>query len=157
MTALFANKHVIIALLVAPLLAVFTWLAVGELTGEKPRAAQPGASYPLLAKSNCRYASGQCDLENGDLALTLSARQTGAGLTLVMNASHPLDHVLLANASTASTLPSAMLRRDEAGRLWELPLEAIPATSDRLRLVALTGGSRYYVENGAEFLRTGTE
>ncbi len=154
---LLANKHVVIALFVAPLLAVFTWLAVGELSGEKPRAAQPGVSYPLLAKSNCRYASGQCDLENGNLALKLKARQTEGGLTLVLHASHPLDLVLLANSSTASTVPTAMLRRDEGGLLWEMPLEASPEASDRLRLVAVAGGSRYYVEHSAVFLRTGVE
>jgi NADH:ubiquinone oxidoreductase subunit 3 (subunit A) len=61
---MFKNWHVIIAMIVAPILAVLAWFAVDYFVAERPHAAKEGAAYSLIAKSNCRYDSGQCDLEN---------------------------------------------------------------------------------------------
>ena len=43
------NKHVIIALLVAPILAILAWFAVGQIAGEKAEVAEPGAQYTRLS------------------------------------------------------------------------------------------------------------
>ena len=75
---MFKNKHVIIALIVTPILAALAWIGVGQLMGEKPHAARPGQSYPLVEKSNCRYESGACDLENEDFLLRLTFHETEA-------------------------------------------------------------------------------
>jgi hypothetical protein len=40
------NKHVVIAMIVAPILAVLAWFAVGALVGEKAQVAKPGGAYP---------------------------------------------------------------------------------------------------------------
>ena len=66
---MFTNKHVIVALIVAPVLSVLAWYAVGSFTGEQPTPAEPGQSYPLVEKSNCRYPSGECELENEDFSV----------------------------------------------------------------------------------------
>ena len=68
---MFSNKHVLVAMLVAPVLAIMAWFAVDYFVAERPHAAEEGATYTLLAKSNCRYASGKCDLENADFELTI--------------------------------------------------------------------------------------
>jgi len=73
---MFTNKHVIIAMLVAPVLAIMAWFAVDYFIGERPHAAKEGAAYTLIAKSNCRYDSGQCDLENSDFKLNLRPTPT---------------------------------------------------------------------------------
>lgn len=57
-TRLLTNKHVVIAMLVAPVLAVIAYFAVDASVSEPPKAAQPGQSYPLAVRSNCRYTSG---------------------------------------------------------------------------------------------------
>ena len=72
---MFTNKHIIVALLVTPVLAVLAWFAVGAFVGEKPQQAAPGQSYPLVERSNCRYDSGQCDLHNEDLQLSITFEQ----------------------------------------------------------------------------------
>ncbi len=93
---MFTNKHVIIAMIVAPILAVLAWFAVGEFTGEQPKRAEPGQTYPLVEKSNCRYQSGACDLENGDFKLRLSLQDGVTGPEFLLTASHPLEGVVLA-------------------------------------------------------------
>ena len=101
------NRHVITALLVAPILAVLAWFAVGNLVGERATPAQAGQSYPLVARSNCRYESGQCDLENEDFRLRLSLTDGITGPEFILSASHPLEGVVLAVASSAPAFPEA--------------------------------------------------
>ena len=72
----FTNKHVVIAMIVAPVLAVLAWFATGQLSGEKPQPAEQGKSYPLVEKSNCRYPSGACDLENENFKLRLTVEES---------------------------------------------------------------------------------
>ncbi|HAN68249.1 MAG TPA: hypothetical protein DCQ70_07120, partial [Halieaceae bacterium] len=93
---MFSNRHVIIALLVAPLLSIGAWFAVGQLVGEQPQQAEAGSDYPLLAKSNCRYDSGRCELANGDLELEIDVQALGSGWQLRLLASHALEGAVMA-------------------------------------------------------------
>lgn len=158
---MFSNRHVIVALLVAPVMAILAWFAVGQLVGERAAPAQAGQSYPLLAQSNCRYASGSCELKNAELWLRLEA-ESGAAPQLRLTASHPLDGVKLAvsangqasgadagSDSTAS--PRALAPRGDDGRTWVLPLpDKLPADG-QLQLVALAAGALYFAETGTAF------
>lgn len=63
---MFKNKHFIIALLIAPILSLIAYFGTDMALSEKPHAAKEGESYKLASKSNCRYTSGLCDMENGD-------------------------------------------------------------------------------------------
>ncbi len=45
-TRLLTNKHVVIAMLVAPVLAVIAYFAVDASVSEAPKAAQPGKKLP---------------------------------------------------------------------------------------------------------------
>ncbi len=150
---MFTNKHVIIAMLVAPLLAVMAWFGVGYLTAEKPGPAQPGQSYPLVEKSNCRYDSGFCDLENEEFKLVLSLVEDSPGSVLQLDASHALDSVLLAVASQGGDeqpLPMQAVGAD--GLVWRLTLGRLPTVEQRIRVVALRGGVQYFVEAGTTWL-----
>ena len=151
---MFTNKHVVIAMIVAPILAVLAWIAVGQLGGEKPHAAMPGQSYPLVAKSNCRYPSGACDLENEDFRLTLVYSDDVSGPQLLLRASHALAGVVLAvTTAAADEPPSSMQASDEAGREWRLALAAAPTPEQRIRLVARAGGSSYFADTSTLFLQ----
>jgi hypothetical protein len=149
----FTNKHVITALIVAPVLAVLAWFAAGQLAGEVPQLAVPGQSYPLLAKSNCRYPSGACDLENEEFHLRLAAT-TGGGNELLLISSHPLDGVVLGVAlPEEETAPLKMRAVDGRGLEWRLPLGSAPGPAQRIRLVAMAGGSRYFADAATAFLQ----
>lgn len=150
---MFTNKHVIVAMLLAPLLAILAWFGVGYLTAEKPHVAQPGASYPLVEKSNCRYDSGVCDLQNEDFALVLSLSREAGRPVLTVNASHPLDAVLLAVAEHEDGVrPEPMRESSGDGREWELALDEVPGPDQRIRLVASAADTRYFAESGTAFL-----
>lgn len=151
---LFTDRHVIIAVIVAPVLAVLAWLAAGQFTGEAPRPAVPGQAYPLVEKSNCRYPSGACDLENEELRLRLAAA-AGAGAELVLRSSHPLQGVVLGvGLPEEETRPSVMRAADGRGLEWRLALGAMPSPVQRIRLVAVAGGSSYFAEAATAFLQS---
>lgn len=155
---MFTNKHVVIALIIAPVLSVLAWFAVGRLAGEDAAPAQPGQSYPLVAKSSCRWPSGQCELENGDFLLTL---RIDRGLRLSLSSAHPLEGVMLgvfdpeagqlAEGELLGFSAGPMVQADESGLLWETQLARRPSADDRFRLVAGAGGSTYYAETSTQF------
>jgi hypothetical protein len=151
---MFTNKHVIIAMIVAPILSVLAWFAVGSLTGEQAAPAQPGQSYPLVEKSNCRYASGLCDLQNEDFELTLSYEDGVSGPQLVLRSSHPLEGVVLGvGLPDAEEAPAVMRASDGQGLEWRLAIGGAPLPNERIRLVAMAGGSSYFADASTLFLQ----
>ena len=148
----FTNKHVVIAMIVAPVLAVLAWFAAGQFAGEKPQAAIPGQSYPLVEKSNCRYPSGACDLENEEFHLRL-AQITEGSLELVLISSHSLDGAVLGVAMPGEDSPPTTMRAvDGQGLEWRLVLGNEPLPGQRIRLVAMAGGSSYFADVATAFL-----
>ena len=155
---MFTNKHVVIAMIVAPVLAVLAWIAVGQLAGEKPHVARPGQSYPLVEKSNCRYESGACDLQNEDFQLRLTFDDGDGGRELVLSASHSLDGVVLdVGAPDSEGQPSAMRASDGRGLEWRLAVNERPAANDRIRLVASANESTYFGDVSTTFLQQATD
>ena len=151
---MFTNKHIIIAMIVAPILSILAWIGVGQLTGEKPHAARPGQSYPLVEKSNCRYESGTCDLENEEFRLRLTFHEGDVGQEFVLSASHPLQGVLLGvGEPDLESPPAAMRASDGQGLEWRLALGGKPGPDERIRLVARAGESSYFGDAGTLFLQ----
>ncbi len=149
---MFRDRHVVIAMLVAPLLAILAWFAVGSLRGEKAAPAQAGNAYPLVEKSSCRYASGLCELENNDLRLVIRVAED-VGAVLSLESSHALDSVQLSVAGPNEEPGPRELQAAEAdGRTWELSLARKPEPPQRLRIVATRSGSAFYAEASTTFL-----
>jgi hypothetical protein len=149
-----SNKNLVVAILVAPVLSILGWWAMGEFIGEKPRSAQEGQSYPLLEKSSCRYASGLCELENVDFKLVLSYREDNLGPYILVNASHSLQGILMAVGPGDSELtPGAMNMIGEQGTQWRMSLDSRPDPQARIRLVARVAGSTWFGDASTHFLQ----
>lgn len=139
------NRNIAVALLVAPLLSLLAWWAVGALTGEQPRPASEGASYPLLEKSGCRYGGGDCVLENVDFSLELKIVTEGHRHVLEVYASHPLENLLVTVGPPREDAPPNVMAAVDGQRLvWRLRLARAPRNTDRIRLVAHTSGSNWF-------------
>jgi len=149
------NRHVVIAMLVAPLLALGSYFALDFLVGEKPEPAEAGQSYPLAERPNCRYSSGNCGLVNGDFELQLSTREASAGrLALVLSSAFPLDGVMVAlvDASTGEgDAPTPMQAAGSEGTEWTLEIGQPNPERHRLRLVASAAGTLYFGEAATKF------
>jgi hypothetical protein len=150
------NKHVIIALIVAPILAILAWFAVGQIAGEKAHVAAPGAAYPLVARSNCRWESGECELHNNDVELTILPLELGAQYTkLSLDAEFPLTQATFALLSNGNEVV-ASAEHDSSPDAPAQMIVTIPAFADpeaMLRVAVTVQESLYFAEVPVVFMR----
>jgi len=146
-----SNKHLIVAFIVGPLLAILAWYAVGRLVGERAAPAVSGEAYPLLEKSDCRYASGHCKLENQDFKLVLSIEHRGMETVLVLASSHILEGVMVSVALPDSVPEPTAMYPD--GKQWIASLKSVPELKERIYLVASGGGSQYFGDAATLFIK----
>ena len=150
------NKHVVIALIVAPILAVLAWFAVGQIAGEKAKVAEPGAAYPLVARSNCRWASGQCELHNNDLEMTILPLELGAQYTkLSLDSEFPLTQATFALLLNGNEVV-ANAEHDASPDAPSQMTVTVPAFADpeaMLRVAVTVQESLYFAEVPVVFMR----
>lgn len=154
--SMFRNAHIVIALLIAPVLALLAWFSVDFLFGERPQAAVPGESYPLAELPGCRYAGGACGLKNADFELRISIERGADGRAVLDVASEfPLDGVIAALVAeqTGERGPLPLRRVSPGGQAWRIELPAPQPGSDRLRIAASAAGSQYFGEVSTTFLQ----
>ena len=89
----FKNKHVLVALVVAPILAILAWFGTGYLVDEKVHTMKDGSLYTLNVKSNCRWTSGKCTLKNEDVEIEITGKYTSYTLELSMKSSVELSDI----------------------------------------------------------------
>ncbi len=146
------SRHVIVALLVAPLLAVFAWFAVGWIAGDSPETpmpAQAGDDYPLIERSGCRYAGGECRLENNDMKWVVTVDDN---YVVTLRSIVPLDSLVVGLRSQPSIAPVAATPASSEGNEWLLRLASAPDSRDALRFAATAGGARYFGEASLTFI-----
>ncbi len=150
------NKHVVVALIVAPILAILAWFGVGAIVGEKARVAEPGAAYPLVARSNCRWESGQCELVNNDLAMTIVPLELGAQYTkLSLDSEFPLTQAtfaLLSNGSEVLANAEHDASPDAAAQMT-VTIPAFAHPDAVLRVAVTVQESLYFAEVPVVFMR----
>jgi hypothetical protein len=153
MTNILTNKHLIVALIVSPILAFIAYYAVDYTVGEKPHEAIEGQSYPLVAKSNCRYESGKCTFNNGDISVTLIAEKTNANdLNIQLESDYPIQGARIALSNdTITASPEAMTASDNSQTQWQVTLPNRLSDTSRLQLVLSVNQSLYFGETTTVF------
>ncbi len=148
------NKHVVVAMLVAPVLAVLAWFAVDYFVAERPHSAEPGAAYPLVAKSNCRYDSGRCDLENADFEIALlPQRITPGAVSIRLESRFPLQQATLGLVEKGIAAPPVRMQADDEEKTAWLAQITAPASSDSmLRVGVVSDDATFFAEVPVVFL-----
>ncbi len=152
---MFKSKHTIIALLIAPVLAVIAYFGTDMAISEKPHAAQEGESYKLASKSNCRYTSGLCNMENGEFKVQFrSESQTDSQLNLSLNTEIPLEgiKISLSDDPKEFSSPIDMERVDEQGLAWQVSLPSPQSEESVIRVVISADNTLYYGATGIDFI-----
>ena len=146
---MFKNKHTVIALLVAPMLAIIAWFAVDYFVAERPQAASPGTSYPLVAKPNCRRLSDGCELSNADLTLTLVVTEANAtGASVELTSAFPLGEAMvgLANGGEDEGPPTALESLDAEGLSWTGSVSGRIDADTGMRVLVRANEATFYAE-----------
>jgi hypothetical protein len=147
------NRHVVVAMLVAPVLAMLAWFAVDALVGERPHAAREGGTYPLAAKPGCRYGSGACELENADFKITIRPESLSPGsVSLSLASSHALDSAVLEIKHNDAGSPVSMSAQDQARMAWHAVVPRPEAADGTLRIAVTAQGTTWYAEVPTTFL-----
>ena len=154
---MFTNKHVIVAMLVAPVLAIMAWFAIDYLIGERPHAAREGAVYTLIAKSNCRYDSGECDLENSDFTLNIrSTSVTSGSIQLEMTAAFPLQSAILGLVDDGTPASPSVMTATNAEKLhWTTRIDHPQGVYSTIRVAVTAQNATWHAEVPTVFLFPG--
>jgi len=155
--SVFRNRHVVVAALVAPILALIAYFASDFFFGETPQVAVEGQSYPLVEKPGCRWDSGYCGLKNNEFELDLVVREVDGETLLLLESVFALEGVMLSvgREEAGGAPPVPMRAADGEGRRWSLPLVVPQPGQARIRLVAAADGSLYYGDVSTAFMLAG--
>ena len=151
----YKNKHIVVAMLVAPVLALISYFSVDAVVSEVPHAAKAGEHYELLEKSNCRYSSGACDLKNGDMHIAIKPDWvTNQKLRLTINSAQPLEKVVSArvNALGEEVATAEMKSVDESGLVWSTEMISPDADLERFHLAVSINKTWYYGDAALKFI-----
>ncbi len=148
------NKHVVLAMFVAPVLAIIAYFATDHIVSEKPHLVQQGQNYKLAAKSNCRYPSGQCTLRNGDIEVSVRIeRMTASAIKLILQSNIPVQHALASFVDDNNEpQPTTLYRSAEDENTWNGEFKLVDAENSTLRLVLDISNSIFYAETPAVFI-----
>ena len=146
------NKHIIIALIVAPILALISFFATDYIVSERPHKAVKGSVYPLNVTSSCRWQSGQCGLQNNDVDLMLKGRWqiTSSVLSLHLSSNIALEQVKIA-FSNDQNLPKDMMPKDGFKKKWTTSFNK-SEKSEKLNIAVTTKDITFIAQFPALFL-----
>lgn len=148
------NKHVILAMFVAPVLAIIAYFATDYVVSEKPRQAEQGGIYKLAARPNCRYQSGVCTLYNGDVEVSIRIERVSASIIkLILQANLPVQHALASFAADGAEAQPKTLYRSAADQgTWNAEFEQVDPQQQTLRLAVQIAESFFYAETPTVFI-----
>ena len=127
---MFKNKHVVTALIIAPILAITSYLITDYYLSEQPQKARAGGQYQLVQLPNCRYQSGRCGLTNGDFRIVITA---------------------VVGSSDQAGTPMDMFRVSDDSRFWQIILAVDQPSEKYLRIVLAAQQAIYYAETQMVF------
>ena len=151
---IFKNKHLVLAMFVAPVLAIIAYFAVDSFVSEKPHQARQGESYKLAAKSNCRYQSGLCTLQNGDVKVNVRIERLSDSLIrMFLSSNMPVQNVLAAFVTeSAENEPVSLYRDDLNENTWTASIEVTEPEKSTMRLAMELSGTMFYAETPVVFI-----
>lgn len=153
---MFKNKHVIIAMLVAPVLALLSYFAVDHYVSEKPHQAEAGKSYKMIERPNCRYSSGKCDLKNGNFEVELKAELLQENKVLLkLDSNFALDgaKIAMVQMQESNPIPVDMQLQNNNKKAWVVKISQPASEESRIHLVMAIGDSYYFAETATTFFQ----
>lgn len=150
----FKHRHIVVAALVAPVLALIAYFGMDYIFSETPQVAVEGQSYLLVEKPNCRYDSGFCGLKNNEFELDMSYRRLGGNrIMLDLESAFPLEGVMLAvvRDENDDQTPAPMNATGGDGTQWTMEIMVSDPEMQRIRLVASAGGAFYFGDVSTRF------
>lgn len=155
---MFTNKHVVTALIVAPILSILSYFAVGYWVAEAPQKVEAGGNYKLAEKPNCRYTSGVCELKNGNFEVRILPQELSDGsIRLSLTSTQPLNGAKIAlvddtdGADNGNSTPINWQANDDLGQQWQVDIHP-QSIEQQLQLVFAANQALFYGETQLTFI-----
>ncbi len=136
-----SNRHVKLAVILAPLLAIGAYITTGILLEEKVQE-QPGADKAMALQPDCHLLTKVCELLHREIAANITIEEKEGRQLVYLATSIPIRGALL---SVGDEKPSPMLSRGTA-KGWVLELQRPVVENDVIRLVLAGDKNRYFAE-----------
>ncbi|WP_456375814.1 hypothetical protein [Thiolapillus sp.] len=136
-----SNRHVKLAIILAPMLAIGAYILTGIYLDERIEN-RPLADKPLKLQPDCHLLSDVCELLHREIAVNIAVENKEGKTLLYLSASTPVKGVLVAFADTP---PQAMFNRGDPEK-WVLPVTQDISAGSRLKLVISGEKKRYFAE-----------
>ena len=139
-------------MIVTPILAVLGYYIADMVVKEQPHAPVAGRSYPLVAQSNCRYSSGECDLVNASFKSKLTVLDQAGSAVLQLESSHSLAGATVGLVvGKQEFAPTNMQSVNNSQLLWILPLPASVDQQTVMRIALKANDTHYFAETALAF------
>ena len=156
---MFKNKHMTMAMVVAPILAIVSYFSTDYIVSDLPIMAEQGETYSMTARPNCRYQSGQCTFRNGDLEVNFRLTEDAQGQQLLSaQSSRPLKgaRIALVSPDQQSSEALALSMTDDAGEQWAVPINGSLDDKHELRIAMLANATTFYGSTETTFFQYDT-
>jgi hypothetical protein len=137
-------------------LAVLGYFSMDYIVSERPHQAVAGGNYQLVQLPNCRYASGKCELKNGNFKVVVTGEtEIDGGLRLHLESVFPLDtaHVSVVYTPSEIIEPVAMELSSDDGTTWHVDMMVSNPQEQFLRVAVSANEAIYYAETKMPFLQ----
>ena len=136
-----SNRHMKLAIILAPLLAIGGYILAGIYLDDK-MDAQQGTDKPLSLQPGCQLLTGVCELLHREIAVNIAIEEKDGRQLFYLSASTPLRGVL---AAFGDSPPRNMLSRGDTKK-WVLELQNPVHNGQTAKLVISGGKHRYFAE-----------
>jgi hypothetical protein len=136
-----SNRHMKLAVILAPLLAIGGYIMTGILL-EKKLEAQPGTAKAMTLKQDCQLLTGVCELLHREIAANIGIEVKQGKQFVYLATSTPIQGALI---STELTAPKNMLSRGDP-KHWVLELHQQILPGNNIRLVLAGPKNKFFIE-----------
>lgn len=144
------NRHVKIALIMAPILALASYGITGYF---QPKIEQKAGDYELRLTGSCRPSDNSCVLTSGDFEIMLisSIKNEKRQLGIVTNL--PIAYMSLAMSNDNHDFIQFKMMKSDDKKYWQVALEENQKLElfSNIRLAANAGKSNYFIETAIQF------
>ncbi|WP_457667573.1 hypothetical protein [Thiolapillus sp.] len=136
-----SNRHIKLAIILAPLLAIGGYILTGILLEEKIDA-QPGTAKAMTLQPDCHLLSDKCELLHREIAANIAIEEKRGKQIVYLATSVAIRGALL---SAGDSRPQPMTNRGTAKR-WKLELDHSVAEGTPVRLALAGKKHQYFAE-----------
>ena len=140
------NRHVKIALVMAPILALISYGLAGFF---QPSVKNKAGDYQLRLINECRPKNNSCKMKSGEFEIMLYSSIKKGKQQLGIVANQPLSYLSVALAEDSNEFVQFKIMKSDDEKYWQIALDDNQILDGyvKFRLAGHSEDSNYYIED----------